>query len=331
MQLVDESEQLICSTQRDDVNITPKLGNIPREVAIKNIGMLTFESNSEVDRWLAGKDEMNPNGANAVDIAKLESSRTGILLSILLVPITLWLLFKYAIPYAAIVFADAVPDAAVELASSQTLKTLDYTLLDPSELKPELREDLLAYWQTLIERFEDVDAKQSFNIQFRASEKMGANAFALPDGTIVFTDELVILLQGDKSLLTSVLLHEMGHVYHEHSMRLIAETLVTTVALSYFFGDVSGILEFAGGVTNTVVQNQFTQDLEWEADNFALAHAKKAGISENDFAQALSKLAETIGQENEFVGVLQSHPLMQERIENAINAGKISSDKSAVD
>src|SRR5437764_1298137 len=61
----------------------------------------------------------------------------------------------------------------------------------------------------------------------RNSEQLGANALALPDGTIVVTDWMVRLVQtrdnrlddAGKDQLAAVLAHEVGHIEHRHTAR----------------------------------------------------------------------------------------------------------------
>ena len=187
--------------------------------------------------------------------------------------------------------------------------------MDESEISKERQQLHIEQWQHTLSQLNIAD--KGYNLNFRRSDEMGANAFALPNGTIVVTDELLVLIDNDSDLLRSILLHEIGHVEHKHSMRLIAETLVTSLAIDYFFGDMGGMIEFFGGITNTVVQNQFSQKLEWEADNFALDKIEALGGDRENFAVAMKKLAETLGEESKLEGFMQSHPLMKERIENA--------------
>ncbi|MGQ8365145.1 M48 family metallopeptidase [Glaciecola sp. 1036] len=297
-----------------DHNISDKLGNLPREIAIKEVGLLVVESTTEFDTWLAQHKSER--------LHKFESNKKMIVASFFAVPITLYLLFKFAVPYAAVAFADIVPYGAVKIASKQTLDTLEATILDPTELPSEFVDETTEYWDELLYQLDTEHLH--FHIQFRNSETMGANAFALPDGTIVFTDQLVELFEQDRDLLTSVLLHEVGHVEEKHSMRLIAETLVSSLVISYFFGDVSGVLEVLGGVTTTVTNNQFTQDLEWEADNFALEQLPTLGLEPKLFADAMEKFAEEYGKGGgKLEEFLSSHPLVRQRIENALNAEEI--------
>ena len=53
--------------------------------------------------------------------------------------------------------------------------------------------------------------RQPYTLVFRKSDAIGANAMALPSGTIVVTDGLVTLAEDDREIL-GVLAHEAGHV-----------------------------------------------------------------------------------------------------------------------
>ena len=56
-----------------------------------------------------------------------------------------------------------------------------------------------------------LDDGHVYQLEFRHGGYIDANAFALPSGIIVMTDELVELAKSDDELI-SVLAHEIGHV-----------------------------------------------------------------------------------------------------------------------
>lgn len=293
---------------RAKLKIKDKLGSIPREIVLQDKGLLSVPSNQNVDAWLA-------EGSKNSTVFNMENNRSMVLASLVLVPVFLYVFFKFMIPGFAVYFADLVPDSAIELASEHTLYSLDKTMLDTSEISPEQQLGHVEHWQKTL-RLLSLGNK-SYNLNFRKSEKMGANAFALPDGTVVVTDALLELIEHDKQLLQAILLHEIGHVEQKHSMRLISETLATSLAIDYFFGDLGGMVEVFAGLSNTIMQNQFSQKLEWEADNFALAQIDALGLDPESFALAMEKLAESVPEQSDLEVFMQSHPLMKERIENA--------------
>ena len=314
---VDVSAGHICVADQDskerlhhvpltEVKVSARLGNVPREVIFPNKDLLAITTDKHLDILLDGKESR---------IAKMEGSLTWVLASFLLVPLALIGIFKYAIPALAIVFAQYVPDVATDMASRHTMIAMDRTLLEPSEISGEQQLDYQQQWQNLITRL-DINHKR-YQVLFRKSEEMGANAFALPDGTIVITDELIKLVDNDVDLLNAILLHEIGHVEHHHSMRLVAETLVSSLAINYFFGDVGGMIEFFAGLTTTVVQNQFSQKLEWQADNFALTQLEALGKDTEHFATAMEKLASQVPEDSQIDTLLSTHPSIKQRIENA--------------
>jgi len=310
----DAEQNLVIETCMADVIVKDRLGSIPREIIVPDVGLLTIPASANVDKWLT-------QSTTKSTIAKLESNTSLILASSILVPAVLYVFFKFGIPNAAITFAQYVPQSMVEIASRHTLVALDKSVLNESALSAETQQQYQAQWAQIQPQLGATAPK--VNIEFRQSKAMGANAFALPNGTIVITDELVTLLEHNKDLLTAILLHEIGHVAHKHSMRLIAETLATSLAIDYFFGDLGALIEAFAGISNTVIQNQFSQKLEWEADNFALAHIPALGLEPDSFARAMEKLATTLPAESNLEKFVQSHPLMRERIENARNKTKL--------
>lgn len=301
-------QDILIELHRDELQIKDKLGSIPREVILREQGLLSIESTPDLDTWLAGNQKPSR-------IAKMEASRSMVVLSLIFVPLFLFGFFKYLIPSFAVNFSEYVPDVAVRIASEHTLYTLDKTLLDKSEVDAEIQQTHKNEWQRTLQKLGLTNT--GYNLNFRHSEKMGANAFALPDGTVVVTDELLALIDNDVDLLRAILLHEIGHVERKHSMRLIAETLATSLAIDYFFGDLGGMIEVFAGLSNTIVQNQFSQKLEWEADDFAIQQLSVLGLKPESFALAMEKLAETLPEESKLDVLMQSHPLMKERIQKA--------------
>lgn len=307
LRIVDLSNQLLVETANSQIKVAEKLASVPREMSLYDQGLVVVDSTAAVDTWIASNSKQNT-------VSKLERSMSTVLLCTILVPVFLFVFFKYLIPSSAILFADYVPKSLVNIASKHTLSALDSSILAETSLDDETRNNYQNMWQDVISK---IDVPTQFNIQFRQSETMGANAFALPNGTIVITDELVKLIDDDHDLLTAILLHEIGHIEHKHSMRLISEALATSIAVNYFFADLGGLVEFFAGISNTVVQNQFSQKLEWEADNYALSKLDELGMDRESFADAMKKLADTLPKESKLTLLLQSHPSMQSRIDNA--------------
>ena len=110
---------------------------------------------------------------------------------------------------------------------------------------------------------------------FRSS-RIGPNAFALPGGTLVLTDALVELVQGDEAVIIGVLGHELGHVLHRHGLRLLVQAGVIAALSSVVLGDFSTLL---AGAPVLLGQASYSRDAEREADAHAVTVLKAAGLS----------------------------------------------------
>ncbi len=293
-----------------ELTVSDKLGNTPRQICFSNGDVFSFISTAELDLWFKQHGHFSK-------LDKIEKSKLFILASLVFAPIFIYGIFVHAIPAFAIQFAHLVPDSVVDISSRHTLVMLDKTMLDESKIPAHDQQAYLEQWYAGID---DLMGKSGdlnkYDIQFRASDEMGANAFALPNGTIVITDDLIALLEKHPDALFSILLHEIGHVEQDHSMRFIAESLVSTLVINYIFGDLTGAVDLFLGTGSTIVSNQFSQKLEWEADNYAIDLLISNDHSVEGFAKAMEAfLAEH--SESDIDKLLSSHPLLAERAQHA--------------
>ena len=116
---------------------------------------------------------------------------------------------------------------------------------------------------------------------------MGANAFALPDGTLIVTDQLVALAGSDDEVL-AVLLHELGHVRSRHGTRMLLQGSVSALFMAWYFGDVSTLLAMA---PTALIQAGYSRDMEREADDFAARMLRRQGLPPALLVDMLDKLA----------------------------------------
>jgi Zn-dependent protease with chaperone function len=142
----------------------------------------------------------------------------------------------------------------------------------------------------------------------------GPNAFALPDGTVVVTDELVELAKNDNEIM-SVLAHEIGHVHHRHGLRMALESSTVLLLISTYFGDVTQLTTLSAALPGVYAQAHYSRDLETEADTFALDYLEKSGIPKKHFADIMRSLKKFTGPDPKHgLQYLSSHPPTDERI-----------------
>lgn len=232
-----------------------------------------------------------------------------LMLGVLLV--FLWLSGKYVLPWMARMAAPHVPEAVVSSLSVHTLEWLDQGLVTPSNLPPQRRDALR---QALRERAIADGRRIEHTLLFRTGGPLGANALALPDGTLIVTDELIALAGGDDEVL-AVLAHELGHVHLRHGMRLLLQGSATALFMAWYFGDVGSLLASA---PTLLMQAGYSRGMESEADDFAGRMLRERGQSPALLAGMLEKLRAARGRTETEEGTgswLSSHPDSAERMD----------------
>ena len=139
------------------------------------------------------------------------------------------------------------------------------------------------------------------------------NAFAMGNGTIRIYSGLMDLL--DDGELRFVIGHEMGHVVKKHIRKKIqlayaASALRKGIASqNNTAGDVARSL--LGGIAESLMNAQFSQLEEKEADDYGLVFLKQEKLEPQDAVSALKKIA-MLGKTNSF---FSSHPDPDKRAE----------------
>jgi Zn-dependent protease with chaperone function len=203
-----------------------------------------------------------------------------------------------------------MPASALRVLSRQTLALLDHSVFSPSEL-PSARQDQLARRFTALTQ---PRAAIPVTLQFRASPVLGANAMALPDGTIVVTDDLARLAASDDEVM-AVLGHEAGHVQERHGLRSIIQSSVVSVFVTWYLGDINALVAAA---PTALVDAKYSRDLERDADEYAASFLRVNGLPTSLLADILDKLEASHSGGTEGSGgaaYLSSHPATSERID----------------
>ncbi len=199
--------------------------------------------------------------------------------------LTLFVLVQWGVPAAASAIVPLVPPKIDEVVGQRVLATLDHNLTQPSQLS------ILKQWH-IRRAFEDAlgglpaDTVPKFNIVFRKS-RIGANALALPGGTIIITDELVTAFGDDDDLYIGVLGHELGHLRQRHGMRAVVQVSAIGALVSVVVGDASSLLAIAAAYMG---QATYSRDAEREADAESVRVLKAARISPRVMVTAFAKL-----------------------------------------
>lgn len=237
-----------------------------------------------------------------------EGSFRGVIVAGLIAVLIVFAAYRYGVPFVAGIVATQVPAGLTERVSDAALGVLDTQVFAPSEI-PTARQQRI---ESAFRRLELPDGvpRDRYRIQFRKSEQLGANAVALPSGTIVVTDGLVARAADDREIL-GVLAHEAGHVDRRHGLRQVLQNSLVGFLIAWFIGDLSTI---AAAVPATLIQANYSRELEREADAFAVDVLRTNGISVRHFGDILRRLEQESGSTSDALQYLSSHPATSERL-----------------
>lgn len=308
---------LILAVLRARIRTSAPLADTPRYLYFPGGEKLETEDWESVNRLDA---QLNPSPGRWL-IFRMESRWPYIWIALALMLLFLWGSIRYGVPVLARIIAFRLPPAVLKLAGNQTLKFLDQGLVRPSQLPEGERKRLLAHFQPAVTNHSDC----MLAIEFRQGGPIGPNALALPDGTIVFTDEMIKLAANDDELL-AVLVHEIGHVVHRHGMRILIQDSLLGFALLAITGDVSGSSELFLGIPVLLTQLAYSRGFEKEADRYALSYLRAHDVNPIHFARLMRRIEKkTSGSsddpEKKWLNYLSTHPLTEDRLRDFESSG----------
>lgn len=303
LQLQIDNRPVIAATLAS-VTISERLGRIPRRITFLDGQVFETQANNELDAWLRSQGRRST--ARLVD--KLERNWTMVLTSVAVVVVGSVAFVVWGVPFIADRVAESLPRAVDHAIGQQSLVILDRTVFDPSALTAERQAALRKRFDTIAA---SLPKDYLLRLEFRKGGHIGPNAFALPSGVVVVTDELIELAKKDDEII-AVLAHEAGHVAHRHSLKqLLRSTGVAALAFAVL-GDVSSVSTLAGAAP-VLIEAKFSREFEAEADRFSRQWLQKHGIDPGNFDSMLCRLVRKGGGEDGLTGFISSHPPTAER------------------
>lgn len=240
-----------------------------------------------------------------------ETHKSVILIAFIGIALASWLLLQHGVPAIAKYAALATPASVEKNLGKQTLNALDNEKLgyfETTKLPAAKQKELQVALEAMCTK---TGTCPEYQLNFRKSPELGANAFALPGGYMVITDELIALAKNNDEIV-AVLAHELGHVKGRHAFRQTLQGTVAGLIIIAITGDVSAI---ATGLPALMMNISYTRELETEADNYSLQSLNAACIPAKSFATLLIKLEKSHGGGRSSVPeMISSHPDTKARI-----------------
>jgi Zn-dependent protease with chaperone function len=234
--------------------------------------------------------------------------------------------YRFGLPVVARGVVATMPSTVDEALGESALSSIDSSgIMKPTTLASEQQQAVRVAFAQAVARLPPGDAP-GYRLEFRKSS-IGPNAFALPGGPIVLTDELYKLVDGNPDILVGVLGHELGHLRHRHGMRMLEQAGVLSAAAGAVYGDFSTLF---AQIPVLLGQASYSRAFEHEADVDSVRLMRADGISPAVMAQFFVKLrqpkpgdkAVSAPEMSPVPIALASHPADAERIEFFENAAR---------
>lgn len=305
------------------LNVGNRLGNTERKITLEDGSIFATKENDLIDNIF--KKELLSYGF----IHTLESKMRWVFIALLITAFTAFGFFKWGVPWSSTKIAHLLPHKTNELIATHTLEFLDKYIFEKSQISHAEMKDIRQHFTSKLLPLSE-DKEINYRLHFRLWRDGNVsipNALALPSGDIILTDKFVQLSQ-DQDEIDSVLLHEMGHVVHRHTLKMVIESTFITVATMMIVGDSNGLADMGVGLGSLLVSSSYSRGHESEADHYAFEQMLAAHIDPIAFSDIMNRMMAYMEQsskndkkdnksDEDVLDYLSSHPTTKERVEIA--------------
>lgn len=300
-----------------------RLGNTERKITLEDGSIFATKENDFIDNTF--KKHLVSNGF----IHTLESKMRWVFVALVITAFTTFGFFKWGVPWSSTKIAHMLPHETNELIAAHTLEFLDEYIFEKSTISQTKMEEIRQHFTSkLLPLSEDKEINYRLHFRLWSDGNLSIpNALALPSGDIILTDKFVELSKSQDEI-DSVLLHEMGHVVHRHTLKMMIESTFITVATMMIVGDSNGLADMGVGLGSLLVSSSYSRGHESEADLYAFEQMLTAKIDPMAFSDIMNRMMSYMEQsskndksgkepEEDVLDYLSSHPATRKRVEIA--------------
>lgn len=317
-----DSQGHILTGQWSQIKINDRLGNTERKLILADGSLFTTHENDDIDTLIQSNKSSGSESKLSLLLHRHETKMSSVLVMLVLTIAFVFGFIKWGIPWTSQAVAHALPQQTGDFIGKQSLDFIDSYFLEPTTISEAKQQQIIDRFNTRLKPVGG-DDRIHYQLHFREMNVNGVslpNAFALPSGDIVLTDEFVKLSENDDEI-DAVLLHEMGHVVERHSLEMLTQNSLTTMIVILVLGNPDGISELATGLGTALVSNHYSRQYETEADKFAFNKMLKIGINPQSFVDILSRMEDYATAE---ITADNEHESTQEQQTQDVEEDKIS-------
>ena len=330
----------------NQLTVSDRIGNVERKLTLSDGSVFASRENDAIDDLL----QANRNGPGLIHF--LESRVAWILLALVITIGSAIAGFRWGVPLASEFIAHALPHKTNALIANETLSFLDEFTFKPSQLSAAKQNRIRDHFRERLVPLDEKNQHLKYTLHFRAWDYAGKsipNALALPSGDIIVTDQFINLSQ-NQAQIDSVLLHEMGHVVHRHSLQKLIETTLIGATMVMISGDSNSAVDMGVGLGSIMVTSHYSRNHEYEADAYAFEKMLQAGIDPQAFAKIMQRMQHFMNSKQherknnrtarlpastekpplgKIIDYLSSHPSTEKRVQQAQAYSQCFKQKSA--
>jgi len=300
-----QTEGVVLDVAVAELRTSDHLASLPRFLYLPDGRTIATPDNDAIDALLAGQGR----GWAVAAIHWLETRARVAAAATLLLVATVGGALWWGLPLLARNAAMAVPPSIEKQAGQSALLAIN-RLLAPTQLTRHGKVRVNAQLDRLLAA-RPLPARPE--LVFRSMGGKFPNAFALPGGFIVVSDELVALANDDE--LAAVLAHEIGHWQLRHGLQGVLRSSSALLVVCTITGDLSTLTTFAGTIPFVLLQRGYSREFEEEADTYAVNLLRKTGINVAHFVTILKKLEDARPAQGQDLTYLSTHPATASRIQ----------------
>ncbi len=288
------------------LHVSPRVGSTDRFITFSDGGQYQCADQPLLDQL---PQEVKSEGI----VAWFEDRISVTVASIAIIICALLFVYFYGIPLVAESIIKRIPIETEASLGNHVLTWFDNSQwFNESHIDPDRQASIMNKFHKL---HEGLSMSPHIKLEFRNSELIGPNAFALPGGTIVITDQMIETAKSEAEIL-AILAHELGHAERRHSMRQVVQGSFVALASTTITADAASLSVAVTGLPVILVQTKFSRDFEREADEFAFDLLKRNHISTKAFARIMERLDKD-NESIEKLSFVSTHPVTSDRIKRA--------------
>jgi Zn-dependent protease with chaperone function len=296
--------------QSDNVKISTQLAKTNKKIQFDDGGLFICENNPNIEEY----QQTYHRRGNLLH--RLERSAKISLGLLVVAAIFIWGFVTFGLPKLSLFIAYQLPISVQKSIGANVLKILDKTHFKASKLTQKEKDKITKIFNNIKNNLPEEQVIPP-KLYFRYGNTIGANALAIPDGSIIVTDEFVKFSKKTSSYedaLYGVLAHEIGHLYHRHSLQAVISASIVPILLTVIGGDLIDSSQMAIAIPGLLLQMGYGRDFERQADEFARNIMVKNNVNTTPTGEIFQLLAKQEKNDGKTMQILQTHPNHNERM-----------------